>query len=438
MSIKFYKGDSAKFNETDHGGGIYFSNDTKEILTGAKQSYGKNADKSVTTEAITIAGGPLASDAVKNAFEGGVIPASTSVQEILSKLLCTEIWPDISVTSATLTTSVTAPTPVLSAGSKTGSLVEVGDTITVSAMTANSTVVGGTNQTTVSGFTYGYSADDDNEVDKVDGNIMTSIAVNRSNPTAKSSEKYSMTVTVTGLTGNQVTQPTANSAASQVVCRSFTGKAVAGKNKVSVEETGVGYTASVQAIDEVYIVSNLGNTKNHKFEGVALANLASSPNANTQEASLTGVYAIYSTGTLYGSFGAANDANAWNNQSDNYMKFSNATTPQRMKLSSSISGNSTFYGYIGFGADSTNGQETKKFVLLPAGWKISAVHIPDASVAGKWITSTNQTATRVKAEGEADAGYDFVNNSGHTSKYTKWQIKGSTAANLFKLTISKN
>jgi hypothetical protein len=69
-------------------------------------------------------------------------------------------------------------------------------------MTANSTVVGGTNQTTVSGFTYGYSADDDNEVDKVDGNIMTSIAVNRSNPTAKSSEKYSMTVTVTGLTEN--------------------------------------------------------------------------------------------------------------------------------------------------------------------------------------------------------------------------------------------
>ena len=91
-----------------------------------------------------------------------------------------------------------------------------------------------------------------------------------------------------------------------------------------------------------------------------------------------------------------------------------------MKLSSSTSGSSTFYGYIGFGADSTNGQETKKFVLLPAGWSISAVHIPDASVAGKWVTSTNQTATRVKAEGEADAGYDFVNNSGHTSKYTKW------------------
>jgi hypothetical protein len=79
MSIKFYKGDSAKFNETDHGGGIYFTNDTKEILTGAEQSYGKNADKSVTTEEITIVGGPLASDAVKNAFDGGVIPANTSV-----------------------------------------------------------------------------------------------------------------------------------------------------------------------------------------------------------------------------------------------------------------------------------------------------------------------------------------------------------------------
>jgi hypothetical protein len=103
------------------------------------------------------------------------------------------------------------------------------------------------------------------------------------------------------------------------------------------------------------------------------------------------------------------------------MKFSNETTPQRMKLSSSISGNSTFYGYIGFGVDSTDGQETKKFVLLPTGWRISAVHIPDASVEGKWITNIqNQNATRVKAEGEADEGYDFVNNSGYTSKYTKW------------------
>ena len=116
------------------------------------------------------------------------------------------------------------------------------------------------------------------------------------------------------------------------------------------------------------------------------------------------------------------------------MKFSNETTPQRMKLSSVTNGTTKFYGYIGFGADSP---ETKKFVLLPTGWKIDSVHIPDSSVAGKWITSTNQTATRIKGTDEVEAGYDFTNNSGGVSKYTKWQIKGSTAANLFKLTISK-
>lgn len=436
--IQFYKGDSTKYDLSTHGNGIYFTTDTAEILTGEK-SFGKNADQSVTTEAITIEGGPLASQAVKDAYPNGVIPKNTSIQDILSKLLCDEKWPTPSISNATLTASVTAPTPSLSASSKDSSLVEVGDTITVAALTAGNTTTGGTNKTTVSGFTYGLSAEDDNEADKnTNGSLITSITSNRSTPVANSGETHSMSVTVTGMTDASFSQPVANATASKVTCAQFTGKAVLGTNKVSVTEYGVGYTANVPAINEVFIISNLGNTKGRKFEGVAKSDLSATPSSSTKEASLTGVYAIYSTGTLYGSFGNANDANAWNNQSDTYMKFSNETTPQRMKLSSSTSGSSTFYGYVGFGADSTNGQETKKFVLLPAGWSISAVHIPDASVAGKWVTSTNQTATRVKAEGEADAGYDFVNNSGHTSKYTKWQIKGSTAANLFKLTISKN
>lgn len=434
IMIKFYRGESEKYNSETHNDGIFFTTDTDEILVNS-DSYGKNADKALTTEAITIEGGPLASDSVKAAYPGGQIPAGTSIQDIFNTLLCTEIWPTPSVTPATLTASVTAPTPSLSATSKSSSYVEVGDTITVSAMTAGNTTYGGTTTTTVTGFTHGLSVEDDNTADKNDnGSVKTSLQVNRSTPTA--SGTHSMTVTVTGMTGTSFTQPTANATAASVTCAKFTGTAVKGSNKVSVTENGVTYSATVPAIDSVYICSNLGKTKGRKFEGVAANNsLSATPSASTKSAELTGVYAIYSTGTLYDSFStSANDTNAWNNQNDTYMKFSNETTPQRMKLSSVTNGTTKFYGYIGFGADSP---ETKKFVLLPTGWKIDSVHIPDSSVAGKWITSTNQTATRIKGTDEAEAGYDFTNNSGGVSKYTKWQIKGSTAANLFKLTISK-
>ena len=44
--------------------------DSDEILVNS-DSYGKNADKSLTTETIIIEGGPLASDSVKAAYPGG-------------------------------------------------------------------------------------------------------------------------------------------------------------------------------------------------------------------------------------------------------------------------------------------------------------------------------------------------------------------------------
>ena len=454
--IKFYKGDAAKYinrnsetnpnpNLTDDV--IYFAKDSKEIFTAGK-SFGKNADQSVTTEAITIEGGPLANDTVKEAFkqtdkDGKVtyeIPANTSVQDILNKLLCVEKWPTPSKTStASLGTSLTAPTPSLSATSKSGTLVEVGDTITVGAMTAGATSATGTTTTTLGGFTYGYGTQESTvegaEPEKTNNTIKTSITVNRSTPTAAGT--HSLTVTVTsGFTGASVTQPSANATASSVKTSAFTGTAVLGENKISVSETGLSYTATVPAISPVYIYSNLGNTKGHMSEKVETANLSANAPTKTTSASLTGVYAIYSTGTLYDTFKtSANDTNAWNNQNDTYMKFSNKTTPQRLKLSDVTSGNSKFYGYVGFGADSP---EENKIVLLPTGWKIDSVHIPDSTVAGKWITSSNQTATRIKGTGEAEAGFEFTNASGAKHTYTKWQIKGSTAANLFKLTISKS
>jgi hypothetical protein len=83
--IEFYRGESTKFNTNDHENAIFFTTDSNEILTGDKQSYGKNADTSVITEDITVANGPLANEITDNWpiewNKGGnkIIPSGTSI-----------------------------------------------------------------------------------------------------------------------------------------------------------------------------------------------------------------------------------------------------------------------------------------------------------------------------------------------------------------------
>jgi hypothetical protein len=39
--IKFYKGNSEKYDATKHSDGIYFATDKREIYTDSKESFGK-------------------------------------------------------------------------------------------------------------------------------------------------------------------------------------------------------------------------------------------------------------------------------------------------------------------------------------------------------------------------------------------------------------
>lgn len=396
-----------------------------------------------TTKAITVEGGPLANDITENGEEwpfetvngNRTIPAGTDIQTILEKLFLKEKWatPKTPV-PATLTLSVTAPTPTFSAGSKSGSLVEVGDIITVNKITANAVSVGGTTTTSVSGFTYGYSEADDNTKDSAS----TSVSVNRATPIANAADTYSMTVTPSGMTGTSVPTITANATASNVTCASFTGTAIYGENKVTVNETGVGYTASVPELPVYYACSNVGNT--HDSNGatkpstkVEATTLSASAPSNSKSASLTGVYAIYSTGTLYsGGFKTSSqDAAAYDAQSA-FEKFScatsgdNAYVPTRLALTDLTNGTAAFYGYIGFGTDN---DKVNKIIYLPAGWKISEAYQPNSSVSAKWDIPCD-----FKQDGTA---FSFTNNSGVASSYTKWVITGFTAVDSVKVKIVK-
>lgn len=73
---------------------------------------------------ITIAGGPINATGI---FEGNKIPKGTSVQEILTKLLCKEIFPD----------AATKPTISVSASGAPSGLKEINSTVTIPAFTTS-------------------------------------------------------------------------------------------------------------------------------------------------------------------------------------------------------------------------------------------------------------------------------------------------------------
>lgn len=92
--IQFYRGTKAKYLESPstYKDGIYFTTDTNEILVN-EEVYGKNADASVTTSDVVVAGGPLAeaisnwpTDAAWNSAGNRIIPAGTSMQTLTEKL----------------------------------------------------------------------------------------------------------------------------------------------------------------------------------------------------------------------------------------------------------------------------------------------------------------------------------------------------------------
>lgn len=73
---------------------------------------------------ITIAGGPINATGI---FEGNKIPKGTSVQEILTKLLCKEIFPD----------KATKPTITVTASGAPSGLHEINSTVTIPAFGAS-------------------------------------------------------------------------------------------------------------------------------------------------------------------------------------------------------------------------------------------------------------------------------------------------------------
>lgn len=232
-----------------------------------------------TTDAIPVAGGPLA-DLLNKAGINSISP-DTSMQDLFVSLFTKELWPtNLAFKEGTVSAAIAAPSFTLS---NTG-LVEVGATVTIGKTTLSAATMS-TTARTYSGFTYGYSSTNDNTKDSSN----TTITVNASNA-ALNSVNYTMKRTTNG----SVQNATANTNPAQVTLDSKTFKAIEGTNTVKVDITGPTANATFASMPVYYACSNLGKTsEEHKSVAKDTITKTSSTPSNSKTLNVTGVYPYY-------------------------------------------------------------------------------------------------------------------------------------------------
>ena len=267
------------------------------IYKGDKILGTTEANNLVLTSDIVIAGGPLEADG-KTAF-GSTIPAGTSLQDIMLKLFCVEKWPvktngstNVSTAGATLVSTVS--TPSLTYNGKTANnnstTVEVGTTVSYEAKSGASSYTATPHK--ASGFTYGYSAADDNTKDSSDTSksaaFGTISAVSTAVPTLTLSGKVAETI-----------NGTAGSASTGAATKSGSVVIAEGDNKIKAQSKSITYTGTCSALAQLYGCSNLNNT--HKADGTTYTSTAkeevtltsTAVNSGTFEINCVGAYKVF-------------------------------------------------------------------------------------------------------------------------------------------------
>lgn len=247
-------------------------------------------NKTFTNEDITIEGGPLATDAVKKAFNNGKISAGTDIQAVLKALLCKEIYPVPTKNTPDYTVSITAPS-VTASSVNNNTLVEVGQKITFNSVTATNVTVNKT-QPIVSGFTYGYT-------DTMGGTVVNNSSISGAwTINQKTDNVYELSATISGFTG---TKPTTVQNADNTQCKlaSCELTATLGTNTYTVTENAPVFVGSYTGVNTKYVVSNLGGTsEEHKSVNISAStsNIEKDPENKSTIFTVTGVYPIYVNG----------------------------------------------------------------------------------------------------------------------------------------------
>lgn len=260
------------------------------------------ATEILTTELIPTAGGPLATYAA-TVYPNG-IPVGTDMQALLFSLFCKEEWPT-STTSTAGSVSVSMGNPTMSTTAPSGTyeigtVLSLGDVTISSAASANVTTY-----PKVSGFTYGYSAEDDNEKDSSN----TSISATVKTAAAVDSTNYSISADYTNFLQTDGTTAMADIAASEHTAATYNDATVkipatdvvvaSGTNTVTYSAKGPKGTVTFNSIPSYYAVSNIGKTHAddgtvyYKSDEVAESTKTSAQASTSLKVTVTGKYKYF-------------------------------------------------------------------------------------------------------------------------------------------------
>lgn len=232
-------------------------------------------NKTLTTEKIPVAGGPLAYLA-ENVYPNG-IPAGSDLQEILMKLFCKEEWGKANNPVYTFTANVGKP----SITNDTNASVPVGTKVTFTAKAATNTT--GSQNVKVTGMTYGYS-----------GDTVESTADTYTQTKSPSISGQEVIVCTTSVFKEVDTNVDGSAGAPKDF---YVGL---GENKYIVNETGRTVTAAEFDSVTIYAKSNLGNVSgagvtvsNDGFKAtIAYQNGSIIPKSNNSK-TIRGFYPVY-------------------------------------------------------------------------------------------------------------------------------------------------
>jgi hypothetical protein len=235
-------------SEVEFGGTIYRGNDAIGTTC---------ADHLKTTESIEVAG--LSGKLGAGIANGDIIPAGTSLQEILVKLLSKELWPTSPKISKNGSISTTYNNPSFTikdaSGNNVPSVVEVGTVVTVSKCEGTSSYVSSSTGREFSGFTYGYALALDG--DRVSDTNPSTVPVTGQKPMAGT---YTLTRTISDFDSSNGTAKSDASAYADCSISSIELVVKEATGSVKFTMDGPGHEGKIASTPAYYACSNLKNT----------------------------------------------------------------------------------------------------------------------------------------------------------------------------------
>lgn len=230
---------------------------------------------------ITVAG---LSSSLGNISNGKTYTTDNTVEDILRDLLCKEIYPSVSLSTTN---------PELSFGGLSGatasnhkSIMEVGSVLNLNSVTLSSaSITSGYRRG--SGFSYGYSVDNDGKKDG-DSNPPSIFSTSSLVGSYSLTEKYSPSSIGT------VRTATSSEKYTDVKFEVGSVKIGLGSNTITITATSPSGAYTHPEYPEYYVVSNLGHTnENEKLSKASVVNKTLSSITKSATISVTGVYPVY-------------------------------------------------------------------------------------------------------------------------------------------------